>query len=915
MYIEKLESLISQNKDIFYKELKEVIKPSFDGLDNPSKYTNIVHNMLKKANRKSFARQARLVSAATEYITKKNNKSLLISSEMGTGKTDMGLKLSMADKFKVNFILCPPHLVDKWEDEIKVNYVDHKSFKVIKVNRWEDLIPYTKRDMRKDGIKYYFIVSRETAKLGYPKQPAIKISFKQIIKEKMLDGESLMVKQLVKVARCPDCYSVLEEGNSEFIDTSTIPYKCECGAVLRSVDRTVSPNMQTRISIAEYVKRTWTKGAIDLLIVDEIHEYKGGNTGQGNALAQLASMSKKIVGLTGTLLNGYASSLFYILYRLNPNLMKKRLGYDYNQVKLFVETYGAHEQIVEAKEVTHEGVVTKMGKQISLKEKPKISPYLLSVLLDMTIFLRLDEIKMDGGLGLPDYDESIELVEMDENLRKPYMAYLGEISSRIRKDKRFLGNLATDAIAVPDMPFQIHSAQNEIFYEPEFTREDYGYTNKEKRLLEIVKSELKNGRRCLVYVHFSNKGVGDDITNMLTKELPQYSTKFLSPTIAAKKRQAWIEKNPSDVLVCNPELVKTGLDLLQFPTIIFYETTYNVFTLKQASRRSWRIGQRDDVKVMFMAYENTPQHKALELIGAKVAAANSLEGRLSGDDDLSSMADEDDNIQLALAKAILKGESASKDIQMNSIKNFGNDRDWDNFELWYKEQMELYKELPKPNSEPKIVEDLFKDFESVKTVAFSKDDRDWQMYKNMAKELLKIYHNGNLYGKQNKYTDDKGKEQTSWSYAGGSHCFERCDEYNNGLVDGLSYSINRASSNYCIVNGIEIYRVKIGKAPFEPVSNSKILMPILKFEEFIDESKEDIEALANLIKEFVNSHKSEKAVIADSLFDFDEELTSNTFFYYSGKGKNKKKVEVNSANLVGYVPPEDLKGGIQLSLF
>lgn len=195
-----------------------------------------------------------------------------IAENMLVHNTDMGLKLSMADKFKVNFILCPPHLVDKWEDEIKVNYVDHKSFKVIKVNRWEDLIPYTKRDMRKDGIKYYFIISRETAKLGYPKQPAIKISFKQIIKEKMLDGESLMVKQLVKVARCPDCYSVLEEGNSEFIDTSTIPYKCECGAVLRSVDRTVSPKMQTRISIAEYVKRTWTKGAIDLLIVDEIHE-------------------------------------------------------------------------------------------------------------------------------------------------------------------------------------------------------------------------------------------------------------------------------------------------------------------------------------------------------------------------------------------------------------------------------------------------------------------------------------------------------------------------------------------------------------------------------------------------------------------------------------------------------------------
>lgn len=689
MQIQSLEELISQNKDIFYNELKEVIKPSFD-LDNPNKYYETINNILIKADRKSFPRQARLVAAATNFIEKKGNKSLLISSEMGTGKTDMGLKISMSNKFNVNVILCPPHLVDKWEDEIKINYIDQKSFKVIKPKRWEDLVPYTNRDMKKDGVKYYFIISRENAKLSYPKTTAVITGYKNITVNRNLDGEDMSFKEVIKVAKCPDCFSELEEGSSDFISLSKIPYKCECGSILRSVDRTVSPKMQTRISIAEYIKRQWTKGAIDLLIVDEIHEYKGGATGQGNALAQFASMSKKIIGLTGTLLNGYASSLFYILYRLNPNLMKKKLGYDYNQVKHFVETYGAHEEVVEAKEVTHEGVVTKMGRQITLKEKPKISPYLLSILLEMTIFLRLDEIKMEG-LGLPDYEEIIELVEMEENLKKPYLSYLGAISSKIRKDKRFLGNLATDAIAVPDMPFQIHSAQNEIFYEPEFTREDYGYTNKEKKLLEIVKSELNQGRKCLVYVHFSNKGVASDITEMLNNELPQYDTKFLSPTVAANKRQSWIENNPSDVLICNPELVKTGLDLLQFPTIIFYETTYNVFTLKQASRRSWRIGQKDDVKVVFMAYSDTPQHKALELIGAKVASANSLEGRLSGDDDLSSMGDTEDNIQLALAKAILKGESSSKDIKMSSIKNFGNDRDYDKFEIWYKKQIDNIK--------------------------------------------------------------------------------------------------------------------------------------------------------------------------------------------------------------------------------
>ncbi|MEL7893404.1 DEAD/DEAH box helicase, partial [Pseudomonas aeruginosa] len=38
--------------------------------------------------------------------------------------------------------------------------------------------------------------------------------------------------------------------------------------------------------------------------------------------------------------------------------------------------------------------------------------------------------------------------------------------------------------------------------------------------------------------------------------------------------------------------VKTGLDLLDFPTIAFMQTGYKVYTLQQAARRSWRIGQK-----------------------------------------------------------------------------------------------------------------------------------------------------------------------------------------------------------------------------------------------------------------------------------------------------------------------------------
>src|SRR6478672_8185127 len=64
-------------------------------------------------------------------------------------------------------------------------------------------------------------------------------------------------------------------------------------------------------------------------------------------------------------------------------------------------------------------------------------------------------------------------------------------------------------------------------------------------------------------------------------------------------------KTGVQVVICHPKLVETGLDLLDFPTIIFYESGYSLHTLRQASRRSWRIGQKQPVRVKFLCYEGT----------------------------------------------------------------------------------------------------------------------------------------------------------------------------------------------------------------------------------------------------------------------------------------------------------------------
>ena len=100
-------------------------------------------------------------------------------------------------------------------------------------------------------------------------------------------------------------------------------------------------------------------------------------------------------------------------------------------------------------------------------------------------------------------------------------------------------------------------------------------------------------------------------------------------SVETGKREDWIADQVDrviDVLICNPELVKTGLDLLDFPTIVFMQTGYNVYTMQQAARRSWRIGQTEAVKVIFLGYTGTSQMSCLELMAKKIAVSQSTSG-------------------------------------------------------------------------------------------------------------------------------------------------------------------------------------------------------------------------------------------------------------------------------------------------
>ena len=116
---------------------------------------------------------------------------------------------------------------------------------------------------------------------------------------------------------------------------------------------------------------------------------------------------------------------------------------------------------------------------------------------------------------------------------------------------------------------------------------------KEQALIEEIKSQLARGRKCQVFAVYTNK---HDVIARLEKLCRKEGirTAMLRASVPTHKREAWYReqlRRGIDVAICHPKIVETGLDLLDFPTILFHETGYSLHTLRQASRRSWRIGQ------------------------------------------------------------------------------------------------------------------------------------------------------------------------------------------------------------------------------------------------------------------------------------------------------------------------------------
>ena len=426
------------------------------------------------------------------------------------------------------------------------------------------------------------------------------------------------------------------------------------------------------------------------LVVDEVHEQKEDTSARSQAMGKVLGGIPTMLALTGTLIGGKADHLFPLLMRMAPRDMIDR-GFEWGKRMPFAEMYGRIDTVTTTTapyDVTFHktGVGSKRrvktgDEKVYRKVAPGVMPTLFSqLLIDKSVFITLEEVADE----LPPYVETLIGVDMPPVILEEYsriekIMYAVVRQMLVKGGRKFLGKMLHTLMQYPDHPYgwlppfpdQLAVGFWEIskLYTPENYRGVVSPINfdldaeniilpKEQKLIEICKATADRGDQAWVYCMYTGKM---DVRPRLRRLLMQAGLTvgiLEARDVDTREREAWIAAHGPlyNVMLSHPEPVSTGLDLFakdgkhNFSTLVFYQTGYRLDVLRQAARRSWRIGQLKPCEVYFLFTTGTMQHRAMELMGRKLSAAEQLEGEFSVDG-LAAMSN-DSSLQMALIKSI-----------------------------------------------------------------------------------------------------------------------------------------------------------------------------------------------------------------------------------------------------------------------
>lgn len=209
---------------------------------------------LSGLKRRPFAAQVDAIAGVTLALDEQ--PAAFLVGEMGVGKSLIAAAAAYLMGMKNTLVLCPPHLVHKWQKEIT------RTLPCCEVIQVRSITGLRESFRSPRAVPRFFILSRERAKLSYRWKPAA-ISIRRVLP---IDDDGKMKLVLYPILACPVCFT-------EVKDTEGIPlsleklakrkYQClVCRSPLWEADR----SGVRRYAVADFIKRRM-KGCFDFLIL------------------------------------------------------------------------------------------------------------------------------------------------------------------------------------------------------------------------------------------------------------------------------------------------------------------------------------------------------------------------------------------------------------------------------------------------------------------------------------------------------------------------------------------------------------------------------------------------------------------------------------------------------------------------
>lgn len=381
--------------------------------------------------------------------------------------------------------------------------------------------------------------------------------------------------------------------------------------------------------VATFVAR-YLKGFFDGVMVDEIHEFNN-DSDQGAAISRLIGGGTKFVGLSATLSNGTVQSFRGLLNRLAPRKMNA-LGYGPNQTggaRRLVRDFGIEETITTTLRLPN----GKEEKNTRWREAGGILPHFQTVgftgagpIANFTTYLDLEDVLAPQPISYETrlFDVDGPLLEGFDDLHRQFIDHY--VNSRFGNNH--LQNWALSTLAnYLDNPRGWKAIGKEVQVFPK-NLPDSLPSAKEQALLEIVRAEISEGRRSMIYFDYTSFGVAQRIQRLLEENGIPCS--HLTADINPADRSEWLEAVASSgrmVVLANAELAKTG-NLIAFHTAIFFQSSNpRVITRIQAAGRYRRVTSSKPVRIYYFAWKGTVQEAILERTGRKMLAIHLSQGR------------------------------------------------------------------------------------------------------------------------------------------------------------------------------------------------------------------------------------------------------------------------------------------------